>query len=87
MSKNSFCKLSTLKWFDRIRSKFIQFNKICFTVKGSLQFIHCGALSLFKRCICENLKGTYNSIALTHRYNVVWKLSNFDYIFLCNAEM
>ena len=47
MSKNSFCKLSTLKCFNRMRSKFVQFNKKCFMVKSSLQFIHCGALSLF----------------------------------------
>ena len=54
--KNNFCKLSALKCFDRIRSKFLQFNKTCFIVKSSLQFIHCGALSLFKRCKCENLQ-------------------------------
>ena len=29
---------------------------ICFTVKGSLQFIHCGALSLFQRCTWENFE-------------------------------
>ena len=48
-SKNNFCKLSALKCFDRIRSKFLQFNKTCFIFKSSLQFIHCGDLSLFKK--------------------------------------
>ena len=43
-STNILCKLSALKCFQRIQSKFLQFNKTCFIVKSSLQFIHCGAL-------------------------------------------
>ena len=48
-TKNNFYKLSALKCFDRIRSNFLQFNKTCFIFKSSLQFIRCGALSLFKK--------------------------------------